>query len=320
MRIRRLRFLLGPAVGLVILYLFEVGLRIAGVQPAYRSEAMGGWRMTPNQHQQVKGPRDGHAFLVSTNAEGLRTTLPKERGERPRVALMGDSTVFGWGVDDGNAVSDGLAAALGPDVEVLNAGQPGYTTTQAAWLFGEVVAAWKPDRVVMFIPMHDFNKVLISDREHLEGGASWAADARVLLAGHSRIYQVLRQSIWPLTDQAFILPNQATDEPRVERVSDAERTRAFDDVRARLAEWGGELLVGMLPFHADLIGRATNRPGEEHARAYTTTNGLLLADLRACCGTNSGGLVLPDDPGHLGAEGNRRVGEALAPIVRKSLE
>ena len=59
------------------------------------------------------------------------------------MALLGDSTVFGWGVDDGQTVADGLAAAL-PGVEVLNAGQPGYSTVQAARLL-EVVAAWRPE-------------------------------------------------------------------------------------------------------------------------------------------------------------------------------
>jgi len=330
-RSRRARLLLGCAFAAILLYLLEIGLRLGGVGPAYVSGASGSWRTTPNLHAfAMKGPRDGHAFRVTTNADGLRTALPKARTPGvTRIALMGDSTVFGWGVDDGETVSDGLEAALNAGgaegaleapVEVLNAGQPGYSTTQVAWFFDEVVAGYRPDRVVVFIPMHDFNRVLVSDRELLEGGATTGARLRVLLASESRIYQLLRQSLWPLTDKPSILPDEQTSEPRVERVSDAERARGFDAMRAKLAEWGGRLLVGFLPFHKDLVGDGKgDRLGVEWAVAYDAAHDVPLVDVRACCGPDGAALVLPDDYGHLAPEGNRRVGAAMAPAVRTSL-
>jgi lysophospholipase L1-like esterase len=315
--------MLGCAFAAVLLYLGEVGLRIAGVEPAYRAGASGSWRMTPNlDGRGLRGPRDGHDFKVTTNADGLRTTLTKERTPGvKRVAVMGDSTVFGWGVDDGGALSDGLqaevAAAMPGAVEILNAGQPGYSTTQAAWLFDTVVADYTPDRVIVFIPMHDFNRVLVSDRELLDGGSDARAKARVLLASHSRIYQLLRQQIWPLTDTAMLLPDQDTGEPRVPRVSDEERARGFDAMRARLATWGGELMVGFLPFHADLVGRGGDRIGVRWAQEYTSSYGSSVVDVRACC--HGEDLVLADDRGHLSAEGNRQVGVAVAPYVIRTL-
>jgi lysophospholipase L1-like esterase len=332
-RSRRFRLLLGILFACVVLYLLEVGLRIGGVAPAYRSGASGSWRMTPNlQASSLRGPRDGHDFTVSTNADGLRTKLSKERTPGvTRVALMGDSTVFGWGVNDGESVAEGLQAALDAElppelpgkVEVLNAGQPGYSTTQAAWLFDEVVKAYTPDRVIVFVPMHDFNKVLVSDREVLDGGATVAARARILLASNSRVYQLLRQSMWAGTEEPMLLPDRPTGEPRVERVSDAERAEAFDAMRATLAEWGGQLLIGFLPFHADLVGQTgrdgADRVGVPWARAYGKAHDVALVDVRACCGPDGAALVLPDDYGHLAAEGNRRVGAAMAPAVRASL-
>jgi lysophospholipase L1-like esterase len=324
-RRRRTRFALGLVVAVVVLYLFEIGLRIAGVQTAYQAGAMGSWRMTPGlAHAVQKGPRDGHSFVLSTNGDGLRTDLPKAKTPaKLRVALMGDSTVFGWGVDDGNAVSDGLQAALDAaapgTVEVLNAGQPGYSTTQVAWFFDGVVAAYQPDRLVVFQTMHDFNTVVVSDRELLAGGATAGARLRVLLAQHSRVYQVLRQALWPLTDQPMLLPDQATGEPRVARVSDTEREQNFDALRARLATWGGRLLIGYLPFHADLTGHGGDRPGMAWGVAYAKAHDVDVIDLRACCGTDSEALVLADDHGHLAAAGNLRVGAALAPAIQASL-
>lgn len=325
-RSRRLRLLLGVVFASVLLYMGEVGLRLTGTAPAYRAGATGNWRMTPGlSSSPLRGPRDGHDFIVSTNTDGLRSKLPRERHTGvARVAVMGDSTVFGWGVNDGESIADGLQATLDTAapgaVEVLNAGQPGYTTTQAARLFDEVVAEYRPDRVIVFIPMHDFNRVLVSDRESLEGGSGVVARARILLATHSSLYQFLRQSIWPLTDQPMLLPDQRTGEPRVPRVSDDERARNFDGMRARLAEWGGKLLIGFLPFHADLIGVASDRIGMPWALAYGKAHDVAIVDMRSCCGGPDGGsLVLPDDEGHLAAEGNRRVGVAMAPSVLASL-
>lgn len=313
------RLFLGLAVGAVVFYLAEVGLRIAGLGPAYQAGATGSWRMNAGlKAEPLKGPRDVDSFRVTTNADGLRTTLPKARtAGRIRVAVMGDSTVFGWGVNDGGSVAEGLQSgldALRPGAaEVLNAGQPGYSTTQAAWLFSEVVADYRPDVVVVFVPMHDFNRVLVSDRELLEGGQTLAARARIALASRSRVYQLLRQSIWPLTEQPALTPEQRSSEPRVERVSDAERTRALDDMRTRLAEWNGKALVGFLPFLAELEGVAQSRPGLEWGRAWSEAAGVPVVDVRSCCKGRA--LTLPNDPGHLTAEGNAQVGAAAAPLL-----
>lgn len=320
---RLARAALGFAFALVVLYLVEVALRIAGFGPAYEAGASGSWRMTPHlDGRPLQGPRDAHSFRVSTNDEGLRTTLPRARTEGvARVAIMGDSTVFGWGVDDGGTVAEGLQAGLDAArpgaAEVLNAGQPGYSTTQVAWLFEEVVADWRPDRTVVLVSMHDANLVLVSDRELLDGGATLAARARVAIVSRSRIYQVLRQSLWPLTDRPMLLPDQHTGEPRVRRVSDDERTLALDAMRARAAEWGGEVLVGFLPFLADLERGPGDRPALPWAHAYVAANGGGLVDVRGCCRGRA--LVLPDDPGHLTAAGNRQAGFAAAAPVAASL-
>lgn len=235
------RPLLGLLVGGGLLLLLEGGLRAAG----------------------VAGAGEGQFFSVTTNGDGLRTRLARPRTPGvSRVALMGDSTVFGWGVDDGGTLADGTQAALdgvGVLVEVLNAGQPGYSTTQAAWLFGEVVQAYRPDRVVLFLSRHDYDYVPVSDREALSGGDGFASRVRVRLASSSRTYQLLRGLLWSRTDAPALHPRDVTGEPRVPRVGDAER---------------------------------------------------------ACCVGEAAARVLPDDPGHLSAEGHQVVGAAVAAALR----
>lgn len=319
------RALLGVSFGLLLVYLAELAARIAQVQPAYVADQVGGWRMMSEMRAARMDTREGASFGLTTNADGMRTQLPVAHpGARARVALLGDSTVFGWGVDDGSTVADGLQHALdvdgGPQVEVLNAAQPGYSTTQSAVFFERVVAKYQPDLVVQFLPMHDHNLVLVSDREHLDGPSGPLSGLRVSLAQHSRLYQALRQALFPLASEPFLLPGRGDAEPRVPRVSDAERADNFDGLRARLAEWGGRLALGHLPFLDDLGSvEAVPRVGADWASAYAGQHDLVVVDLRRCCGPGAEHLVLPHDPGHLGAEGNLRAGAAAAPQVRAAL-
>ncbi len=309
--VRRLRPLIGVAFAVVLFGTVEAGLRVAGVGPAYRPEVLGQWRFSANlRDQEERGPRDGHGFRVSTNADGLRTSLPKEHTAR-RVALLGDSTVFGWGVDDGSTLADGASV---PGVEILNAGQPGYSSTMAGWLFREVVAAYTPELTILFIPMHDTNLVPVSDRELLHGGETTTARVRILLARHSRIYELLRRSLW--SDAAWLLPEQRTGEPRVPRVSDAERSQVMAEMAEAARAWGGTVAVGYLPFDADIRnGVHGPRPTSGWAARWEESSGGTIYDLRDCC-TGGVGYVLTDDIGHLSAAGNLAAGAALGSKLR----
>lgn len=308
-------------VALTLLVLVEAGLHLAGTAPAYDVGRFGVWRFTDNlRAEPLRGPRDGHAFVVSTNAGGLRTQVPTARTPgRCRIALLGDSTVFGWGVDDGATVADAAEAALAPAAEVLNAGQPGYTTVMAATLFSEAVAAYQPDVTVLFVPMHDTNFALVSDLEARRGAADLPAWLRVTLNRHSRIYALLRRALTPDGDAPFVVPvhtasgDTPTDRSRVPRVSDVERTTVLGDMRAAAAAWGGSVHLGYLPFAQDV------QPGP-HPRVL---DGWMLenagppgvADLRSSA-VGQTDFVLSDDEGHLSANGNRVTGEALAAWLR----
>lgn len=184
------RPILGMIVSISLLLLAEGVLRIQGVRPAYRPEELPQWRMSANlDNASLHGPV-GHAFRVSTNADGLRTHLTRTKPRR-RIALLGDSVVFGWGVDDGESFPDAVAAAL-PEVDILNAGQPGYSSTMTAWLYQTVILDYQPDEVILFHTLNDYGKVLVSDREALSGTATLWAAIRVFLARESRIYEVIR--------------------------------------------------------------------------------------------------------------------------------
>ena len=100
------------------------------------------------------------AALVTTNALGLRGADigPKTPGTT-RVLLVGDSFVFGVGLDEEHTLSARLQRMLGAagrPSEVLNLGVAGYSTDQEYVLFRELAERLAPDVVVLVVCDNDF--------------------------------------------------------------------------------------------------------------------------------------------------------------------
>jgi lysophospholipase L1-like esterase len=119
----------------------------------YRRSAIPGltYELVPGLDQPSHGAR------VVTNSEGLRDrerVRSKPPGTR-RIAVLGDSFTFGYGVE-GDAVWPAvLERLMSPGVEVLNFGVGGYSTQDEAALLEHKALAFDPDLVLVGYTLND---------------------------------------------------------------------------------------------------------------------------------------------------------------------
>lgn len=101
---------------------------------------------------------------LATNAQGLRDKsyeLRKPQGVI-RIAALGDSSLFGWGVRVEDATTEVLEQMLNgtpgrPPVEVINFATPGYNTAIEAEVFAAKALAYDPDIVLINFNTNDYD-------------------------------------------------------------------------------------------------------------------------------------------------------------------
>ncbi|HEV8268258.1 MAG TPA: SGNH/GDSL hydrolase family protein [Thermoanaerobaculia bacterium] len=114
-----------------------------------------GWRNRPGASGETDAA--GTTVRVAINAAGFRDVeraTAKVAGTS-RIAVLGDSFVFGSGVVEEARMTNLLEARLGGRAEVLNFGVPGYGTDQEWLLLKRDVVRYRPDIVVLVFYVND---------------------------------------------------------------------------------------------------------------------------------------------------------------------
>ena len=136
-------------------------------------------------------------FRVSSNEDGLRSSVASrsKTDGTLRVMTMGCSTTFGWGVDDQQSYPAQLQSLIDQSnagsIEVINAGQPGYTSFQGRWLWEESLKLYEPDVVLIGYVVQDARKAAYSDKSQaiLQNDNRYMKDH---ILYKSRVYLALR--------------------------------------------------------------------------------------------------------------------------------
>ncbi len=130
--------------------------RTAHLAQFWQYDATYGWVHIPNAKGRFKA--DGYDTEVTINDKGFRgPSIPYKRtpGYR-RILLLGDSFVWGFGVDFDQTVGERLRA-LQPNLEVVNLGVSGYSTDQELLLYQQEGVKYRADLVVVVVSSNDFH-------------------------------------------------------------------------------------------------------------------------------------------------------------------
>ena len=115
-----------------------------------------GWRTRANGSQRIR--REDFEVTVAINSLGLRgpeISYEAAPGVR-RLAIMGDSFAHGYYAEEPETLRGRLAAALKTcQVDVLNAGSPGYSTDQEWIYFIEEIRKYHPSEVILLFYYND---------------------------------------------------------------------------------------------------------------------------------------------------------------------
>lgn len=290
----------------------EAGLRGAG-WPTVDSDAFAHnqvyWTADASQESVAYPHKEtGGSFLVSTDANGLR--VPRHDVDKPdgvkRVMTLGCSTTFGWGVDDAQSyparLESRIKAAGHSDWEVINGGQPGYTSFQGLWLWDRTLKDYDPDVVLIGYVVQDARKAAYSDKSQavLQGESAFLKQN---LLYRSKVYLGLRVLVGGV--QVRAKERGEGDEGGVYRVPPED---FVDNIRAlvkRVQDVGGEPI---------LFGYPLEREGytEQHRRilsAAATELGVRHFDPQPQMeeASRNRTLYFPEDRGHANAQGNNAI-------------
>jgi len=244
-----------------------VGVRLPGILASgdqgdrglWIYDANLGWFHAPNARgQSYEGGPD--AGTVRINGLGLRG--PEVSRDVPtgvtRALVLGDSFVFGVGVDEEHLFSSELQRRLGPGYEVVNMGVSGYSTDQEYLLFESLGASFGATLVVLVMCDNDFEgntqdfvyRAYYKPRFDLDTGGlvrrnlpvprlSAPEEARLWLGRHSNAWKLLRRATAGL--EAFDIFEVAR--PRAGRPDVELAFQLIAALRRRLQEAGASLAV-----------------------------------------------------------------------------
>lgn len=110
---------------------------------------------------------EGYPPNEENNVDGLRdATRPAEtRAGLRRIAILGDSVVYGHGIEGAQAFPQVLERRLrddGRDVDVFNIALPGWSTRQERLAYERIARKYKPDTVVLAVCLNDLAELQIN--------------------------------------------------------------------------------------------------------------------------------------------------------------
>jgi lysophospholipase L1-like esterase len=170
-------------------------------------DARAGWKCKSNLDANYALPRS-FDVRVRCNADGLRgEELPRPKpAERHRIAVLGDSFMWGYGVENDEVFAHVLSQQL-PGSDSMNLAANGYSTVQSLVRLEDSHPSYEPDAVVLAFFWNDLEDNFDDKRGgrpvvgFTEGGAiridnlpvrrPWKSPSKQWFRHHSRLFGFL---------------------------------------------------------------------------------------------------------------------------------
>jgi hypothetical protein len=209
------------------------------------------WRPRPN----VTGTFWGTAG-VQTNSLGLRDR-PADLAKGRSVLVVGNSVVWGGRVAREERFTDRASSLLArevghEDVQIINAGVPGYSSFQVLQFLKHVaLPRFKPEVVMICVGVDDNWLADHSDREKVEANTGTGPAVRRLVAKSDLLLflnrYVVELVVWAGTGQNLkgfsLFYGDPPGPPRVTRVSPAEAVANLREAGELAAAHGGRVAI-----------------------------------------------------------------------------
>jgi lysophospholipase L1-like esterase len=249
---------------------------------------------------------------VHVNGEGIRDDEETVPAAPRRVAILGDSVVFGTFQDQAATLGAGLQRRLDPggaSIRVLNFGVPGYAVREVARFFQDKDAIYHLTDAVYLLNPNDF-AWRDTRFEGADGGLY-----RMFRAPSSAALLFLQKAEYRVHRSGSLFHDALVSVPWYEWMFAGTRARAYESIReakAYAAAHGIRLAVVPLPAGCAYRGATYALDAMyDDIGGFLRAEGIPTRDVRAEMASPS----YFDLSDHLTPPGNERMAEALAKVI-----
>jgi len=225
-----------------------------------------GLRLVPNTHREQYAATAGRAVRLDINADGFRGPELRPRAASVRrLVFLGDSIVFGPGLEYEETVPYLTGARLGPGVEVINAAVPGMSLKDEVDLLEEKAGRLEPDLVVVGFYLNDPVRSYLLEEEYGN------MDQRLVsIITRFRGLSVLFNLLWERVLALKLVSAQSVStgwvRPFQERAWVSDRAVYEEMIRLAPDDFGAAWLPSVWPGVAGQIKRLSRICADGHAR------------------------------------------------------
>ena len=303
----------------IFLVLLEVTLQIYTRLFIYYDVEMS--RYADTVKQKSDNPKIGHVHRpnarerlmgvdVTINSDGLRDEeYEVARNDKYRIAVLGDSLTFGWGVEKADTYEVLLEEMLSETrpTEMINFGAGNYNTQQEVNLFREKGLKYDPDKVVVFYFINDAEVTPVQSKW------AWVARLRSVTFLWSRVRGLLTRAKPGQTFESFYKDLYQDDQPGFIALKEA-----FVELRDLTQQRGIELQVVMIPELHNLVEYPFD---DEYGKvaSFLRENGIAYIDLTDSFRgyEDAPGLWVAPDDAHPNALAHRMIAEYSRNFIEK---